>query len=70
MRKEAKGKEVSVNPGGKTFVVEANGKRLTLSVAETAAKDLSNIKHGDEVTVRYTEAEDGVKITAQEIING
>lgn len=67
--KEAKGKVVSVNPGNKTFVVEAEGKkRMTFSVAEPAAKTLPAIKSGDQVTVRYTE--DGGKLTAQEISKG
>ena len=67
--KEAKGKVVSVNPGNKTFVVEAEGKKkMTFSVAEPAAKTLPTIKNGDQVTVRYTE--DGGKLMAQEITKG
>ena len=66
--KEAKGKVVSVNPGNKTFVVEAEGKRMTFSVAEPAAKTLPTIKRGDQVTVRYTE--DGGKLMAQGISKG
>ncbi len=66
--KEAKGKVVSVNPGNKTLVVEAAGKRMTFSVAEPAAKTLPTIKSGDQVTVLYTE--DGGKLMAQEISKG
>ncbi len=63
--KEAKGKVISVNASTKTLVVEAQGKRMTFSVAEPAAKALPTIKSGDQVTVRYTE--DGGKFMAQEV---
>ena len=38
---------------------------MTFIVADSAAKDLSRIKGGDEVTVQYTE--EGQRIIAQEI---
>jgi Cu/Ag efflux protein CusF len=68
MAKEAKGKVISVNPGTKTLVVEAEGKRMTFAVAESAARALGTIKGGDQVTVRYTE--EGGKFMAQDITKG
>ncbi len=67
MRKEAEGRVVSVSAGDRTLVVLEAEKKLwmTFIVADSAAKDLSNLKGGDEVTVRYTE--EGQRIIAQEI---
>lgn len=63
--KRATGEVVSADPAMKTLVVKVKDKELTFSVTEKAAKALADLKPGDKVMVRYTEA-DG-KLTASAI---
>ncbi len=67
-QKEAAGEVVSVNPTMKTLVVKSGGGEMTFEVKESAAGDLSNLKPGDKVTVKYSEA--GGKMTAETIQKG
>ncbi len=66
--KQATGTVVSVSENKKTLVVEADGKKIIFWVAERAAEDLSQVKRGDRVTVRYID-ESG-QLTAQQVIKG
>ncbi|HEY7677204.1 MAG TPA: hypothetical protein VIG69_09035 [Candidatus Methylomirabilis sp.] len=66
--KQATGTVVSVSENKKTLVVEANGKKIIFWVAERAVEDLSRVKRGDRVTVRYTD-ESG-QLTVQQVIKG
>ncbi len=69
MGKEAIGKVVSVNAKKKTLVIEAEGKKkMTFAISAGAAKELSNFKRGDQVTVHYTE--DGKTPMVQDITKG
>jgi Cu/Ag efflux protein CusF len=53
---KAAGEVIKADQAGKSIVLNVDGKQVTMTVSEEAAKTLGNLKPGDKVTVSYDEA--------------